>query len=325
MQRLPEPRSWRANTNAEHAEMRVRWLREQLIAADTAIAAQQRIIAADGPAEIYLLSIESLRSSQRKLEHELAELMSARETEFVDFALQGRKYDGHRASAKALAVVLEGMQKLYERVGQAMGTPYPTLVIPQAIKLQCQLEVAGFFPSSFGSRFAAQTRTDLTGSSLPETSLAATFDLFNTDNPVEQAARLGQRVMVQYRHVVNTLIKAEATPKATWHTPDGQERSWIADETALITLANRLANIKESPVRQVQATGVLTGASLRRRKFEFFGDEGAITGKAPDELAAKVTQCFGKPCTITYTETRYIDETTDQEKRSRTLIDVTPT
>lgn len=74
MQRLPEPRSWRGNTNAEHAEMRVRWLREQLIAADTAIAAQQRIIAADGPAEIYLLSIDSLRSSQRKLEHELAEL-----------------------------------------------------------------------------------------------------------------------------------------------------------------------------------------------------------------------------------------------------------
>ena len=59
-----------------------------------AIAAQQRIIAADGPAEIYLLSIDSLRSSQRKLEHELAELMSARETEFVDFALQGRGTTG---------------------------------------------------------------------------------------------------------------------------------------------------------------------------------------------------------------------------------------
>lgn len=324
MQRLAEPRSWRGNTNPERAEQQVRWLRERLMAADAAIAAQQRIIATEGPLAAYLLSLESLRESQRQLEHELATLMSTRETEFVDFALQGRKFEGHRAGAKALAALLEAMQKLHERVGQAMSSPSPTLVIPPAIRNQCQLEVAGFFPSSFGIRFATQTRTDLTGSSLPETTLAATFDLFNSENPVEQAARLGQRAMVQYRHVVNTLIKSEATPKANWHAPDGEDRSWITDENALLTLANRLAHIKEAPMRQLQAKGVLTGASLRRRKFEFVGDDGAITGKAPEELAAKITQFFGKTCTITYSETRYIDETTDQEKRSRVLMDVTP-
>jgi len=320
----PEIRSWRGNINAEEAEIRVRWLKEKIAAADQAIEAQQRIIAGDGPLGAYLLFIESLRKSQAKHESQLAEIMKQRDLEVLDFALDGKAYAGHRAQAKHLSLFLDTMQRLFERVGQALAMPNPGAQIPPEIRQLCQLEVAGFFPSSFGIRFAAPTRADLTGHSLANTALEATFDLVNSDNPLEQAARLGRRAMIQYRHLVTTLIKAEATPKVQWRTPDGKERRWITDDNDLLALANRLAHIRDTVPKTIEALGVLTGASLRRQKFEFAGECGVITGKAPRELAEKVTRHFGKTCRITYVETVFIDDTIEQEKRSRVLIDINP-
>lgn len=320
---LPELHSWRQGVIAEEAEKRVRWLRESIRNADEAIEVQQRIISPDESIEGHPLSVEGLRRSQQRMEAELADLMRYREIEVIDFALAGGRYDGHRAGAKTLSVFLDVLQKLFERVGQAINDPNPGPVIRSEIRQLCQLEVAGFFPSSFGVRFAAMTRTDLTGSSLANSALEATFELVNSSSPVEQAARVGQRAMMQYRHLVTTLIKAEATPKVSWRSPSGEELSWINDDNALLTLANRLSHIRDMKPKVVVAQGVLTGASLSRQKFEFSGDEGRVTGKAPRDLSAKVKEYFGKTCQITYIETLFIDETTEQEKKSRVLVDIT--
>lgn len=319
---LPEVRSWRQGIDPAEAERQIRWLREQIAAADLAIEAQQRIIAADGPLDAYLLSIDSLRRAQAEHEHALSSIMRERDVEVLDFALDGKKYAGHRAQAKHLSLFLDTMQRLFERVGQALAVSNPGPIIAPEIRQLCQLEVAGFFPSSFGVRFAAPTRADLTGSSLASQALEATFDLVNAENPLDQAALLGQRAMIQYRHLVTTLIKAEATPKVAWRQPDGQERRWVTDDNALLVLANRLAKIHDTAPRTIVATGTLIGASLRRRKFEFAGPGGVITGKTPKELAEKITKHFGKACRITYAETVFIDETTDQEKRSRVMLDI---
>jgi hypothetical protein len=120
------------------------------------------------------------------------------------------------------------MQRLFERVGQSLNTTRITPAIPPQIRNLCQLEVAGFYPSSFGIRFTAATRSDLTGTSVSNSALEATFELVNANNPLEQAAKLGQRVMTNYRHLINTMVKVEATPKVGWRSPDGQHRSWIA-------------------------------------------------------------------------------------------------
>ncbi|MCU0808391.1 MAG: hypothetical protein MUC53_10795 [Candidatus Contendobacter sp.] len=322
MIQLPDLRNWRPEIDPEVAERQVRRLRELIADADRSIEEQQRIIANYGPLEVHMLSLEGLRQSQARLEGDLAEIMREREIEVLDFALDGPRYANHRAQAKPLSVFLDAMQKLYERVGQALVMPNPGMKIPLNIRQQCLLEVAGFFPSSFGIRFTTQTRVDLAGDSLADAALEATFELVNTDQPIEHIERLGQRTMVQYRHLITTLIAAEATPKVQWRTPSGDERSWISNENALLSLSNRLANLRELAPRILQASGVLTGASLRRQKFELAGDQGIVTGKAPRELAEKVTQNFGKPCRITYVETLYLDEGTDQEKRSRTLMDI---
>ncbi|HRO35346.1 hypothetical protein [Thauera sp.] len=47
-----------------------------------------------------------------------------------------------------------------------------------------------------------------------------------------------------------------------------------------------------------------------------------VTGIAPKELEAKVTTFFGKPCHIVYSETVFYDDSTDQQKRVRTLLDI---
>ena len=69
---------------------------------------------------------------------------------------------------------------------------------------------------------------------------------------------------------------------------------------------------------------MLDGASLSRHKFELICEYGKITGKAPAELADKVRNSFGKPVRVTYVETTFIDESTDQKKHSRTLVDIDP-
>lgn len=322
MQSLPEIRSWKPDVDPEFAEQRVRWLREQILDADRAIAAQQRIISADGPLDAYLLSIESLRDSQRQMESDLGEQMQLREVEVLDFALSGRPFNNYRASAKTLSVFFDSLQRLFERVGQALSTTSISRVVPQPIRNQCELEIAGFFPSSFGIRFTVNTDADFTGHSLSGSALESTFDLVNSENPVEQVALLGNRAMISYRHLVQTLIRHEATPIVAWRTPNGESRHWQTSDNDLMRLANRLEHIRDLKPKILVDTGFLSGASLRRHKFEFTGSHGTITGHAPMELADKVTHNFGKPCTITYQETVFVDETTDQEKRSRVLIDI---
>ncbi len=322
MNPLPEIQSWRQDVNPEEAEGEVRWLQELIDEADEAIAAQRRIIAHDGQLEAHKLSLSSLEQRQKQLEGRLAALMAQRQTEVLDFALAGPKYSGFRARADVLAGFLHAMQQLYLRIGQSMAMTKPGPVVPLHVSSICQLEVAGFFPSSFGVRFAAPTRADLVGHSLTTTALTATFDLVNAEDPIEQLAHVGHFAMAKYTHLVKTLVKAEAVPKVNWHTPTGSERAWQIDEQRLLILHNRLCKIHHEEPRTIESTGTLTGASLRRHRFEFTSDRGVITGTAPHELAPKITDHFGKPCRITYSETRYIDETTDQEKRSRVLIDI---
>lgn len=324
MQSLAELDSWRPQVNAEAAEARVRWLRERIADADLAIAAQQRIIESDGPLEAYLLSAESLRLSQRQAEMDLAEVMQQREREVINFALAGNRYEHHRASSRTLVDFLQAMQRLFERVGQAVSSPRIGTIVPAHIRDVCSLEVAGFYPSSFGIRFTTETRADLTGDSLSGQALEATFDLINSSDPAEQIARLGPRVMNNYRHLVNTLVKHEASPKAQWKTPAGDVCEWTMDAYELRRLSNRLASIREIPPKTVETVGVLTGANLRRHRFELTGEHGTITGVAPAELSPRVTTYFGKPCRVIYVETTFLDESTDQEKRSRTLIDIGP-
>ncbi len=319
---LLELNCWRAGVDSGSAEREIRNLRDQLATTDRSIEEGQKLLLAEESAEVDRQSIIGLRERQLCLETDLAELMKGREIEILDFALDGRRYATHQAQAKSLSLFLDVMQRLFERVGQSLSVPSPGAQIPPDIRRMCQLDVAGFFPSSFGIKFAAQTRSDLIGNSLSGNTLEATFDLLNSKNPVEQAAKIGVRAINQYRHFVTTLIKIEATPKAAWVNPAGESRSWISDDNNLLVLANRLANIRDLAPRTLTATGVLTGASLRRQKFEFSGDSGVLTGKAPREMAGKVTANFGKVCRITYVETVFIDETTDQEKHTRTLLDI---
>ncbi len=324
MNPLPDLLPWQAGINAEAAEGEVRWLEELIGDADKAIDAQRRIIFHDGPLQAHLLSLAGLEASQTQLSGQLAEIMRKRNTEVLDFALDGPRYANHRAGAQALSAFLHAMQQLYVRVGQAIGSSRITPRVPPEIASLCQLDVAALFPSSFGIRFAAPTRSDFAGYSLAASALETTFELVNADNPLEQAGKVGHWGMSKYRHLVTTLIEAEATPKVVWRTPNGSERTWVTDTGQLLTLANRLTHIKDlAPVLR-EDSGILTGASLRRRKFEFEGNHGVISGAAPGELADKITQYFGQRCRIVFVETVFIDETTDQEKHTRTLADITP-
>lgn len=323
MNQFPDLNPWQSGIEPESAEREVHRLDELIGDTDNAIEAESRIITHDGPLQARLLSLAGLEARQKQLLSQLAAIMGKRDTEVIDFALDGPRYAGHRAGAQALSSVLNAMQQLYLRVGQAVGSPRVTPRVPLEIAALCGLEVAGFFPSSFGIRFAAPTRSDFAGYSLTTTALETTFELVNSANPLEQAGKVGHWGMGKYRHLVTTLLEVEATPKVRWRTPAGSDRTWVTDTNQLLTLANRLTHIKDLAPATREDFGFLAGASLRRRKFEFEGGQGVISGTAPRELADKVTQHFGKRCRIVYIETVFIDETTEQQKHTRTLVDIT--
>lgn len=313
---------WKEGTDPGTASRSLRCARDLLEDAESAIEAQQKLIEHDGLLKAHRLSLDALHAEHRKIRAEIARIMERRVFEFVDFALDGPRYAAHRANAQHLSAFLHAIQKLYAHVkyGKLVHTPRAT--IPSALQGRCQLDVEAFFPSSFGVRFVAHTETDLVdGYSATNEALEATFDLVAADNPLEVAERVTPWAMRQYRNLVTVLVKAEATPKVTWTTPSGDERSWAIDSNALITIRNRLASLRCEPTRTLEAKGTLTGASLRRRRFEFSGAS-LITGTAPKELEAKLTAYFGKPCRIIFSETVFIDDSTDQEKRVRMLLDI---
>lgn len=318
----PDTRPWREGVDPEQAERRLRWARELLDDAEEAIQAQQRIIEHDGKLEAHLLSLNALRSQQRQLRGEIAELMQQRQFEFVDFALDGPKYSGHRASAIHLGAFLHAVQKLYAHIKHGKLVRNAGQRIAPTLLGQCQLDVEAFFPSSFGVRFVAHTDSDLDdGYSATNEALEATFDLITAAHPLEVAERVTPWAIRQYRNLVTTLVKAEATPKVIWTTPAGEERQWAIDDNTLLTLHSRLATLHHEQPRTLEAVGVLSGANLRRRRFELSGAT-LVTGTAPKELEAKVTTFFGKPCHIVYSETVFYDDSTDQQKRVRTLLDI---
>lgn len=320
----PDQNPWRPGIDPETATRRLRWARELLDDAEEAIQAQQRLIQHDGPLEGHLLSLNALRSEQRKIRAEIAEIMGQREFEFIDFALDGARYADHRASALHLGTFLHAVQKLYAHIKHGKMVKKAGKHIPPALLGRCQLDVATFFPSSFGVRFVAYTETDLDdGYSATNEALEAAFDLITAEHPLEVSERVTPWAMIQYRNLVTTLVKAEATPKVRWTTPTGEERRWAIDDSALLTLHNRLSTLNNGQPKTLEAVGVLSGANLRRQRFELSGST-IITGTAPKELENKVTEYFGKPCRIVYSETLFFDEKTEQEKRSRTLMDITP-
>ncbi|MGO4416818.1 hypothetical protein AB4Z27_27990 [Cupriavidus sp. KB_39] len=317
-----EIQAWQSGVDAQDTERRVAWLERQITAAERAIAAQRRLIEHDGELFAYQLSLSGLERELAALESELGSILAQRETETIEFALDGSRYDGHKAPAMVVAELIGTLQKLFSRIGQSIRYAKQTRAIPNDIINHCQFEVAAFYPSSFGIKLVAQTKPDLIGHSLATAALEAIFELINDDQPVEQAARVGTFAIRKYRDLINILLEAGATPKVKWRTPAGETRTWNVDRPSLLTLANRLAQLSHSEPVTREATGILTGASLRRRRFEFNAPTELITGTAPKELAPQITTCFGKLCTIIYSEMSYIDEATEQEKKSRTLLDV---
>lgn len=320
----PTIKSWRDGVHPEETERRIAWLEKQVAAAEDAISAQREIIEHDGMNFAYRLSLNSLEASRNSHVSELAELMKQREMETLHFALDGDAYSKHRAPASVLAEFIGNVQQLFLRIAQGVETGKFRRNIDHQLKRMCQLEVAAFYPSSFGVQFVAPTNTDLAGQSITVLAMERTMALVTAEQPLEELAVIGPYALVQYRRLIKTLIDAQARPKVDWKSPAGKEITWTADHNRLLTLANRLAKIRNEKPALREARGTLVGVSQRRQKFEFASQGRVLTGHAPRELMPKLKPYFTESCIAVFTETTYIDESTEQEKVARTLIDIKP-
>lgn len=317
----PSAELWRG-IDPQEAEARARHLRDLIASADQAIEAQERIIATEGSHFAFDAALRSLVDERRALERDLLNLLSRRTREEFLFALDGARYRNHTAPAGALAGVLAALTGLYTRVCQSAERI--TRNIPPHLARLCELEVAGFFESSFGIQFTISSESDMAGTSPTLRGLEDTFRLMNAEEPADVAASYGPWAIKQYRQLIVRLRHAEATPVMHWTTPFGDIQQWKPDVNRLLLIEHRLARLRAGEVRTREAEGVLLEASLIRHTFGLAGPEGTVKGKIPRELGPKVAACFNQRCRAVFEERRVLDEATEQEKKSVMLLDIIP-
>jgi hypothetical protein len=298
-------------------------LRDLLAAAEDAIAAQQLVIAADGPRASWALSLRALQRDRKQLARELAELLRHRDHETLDFKLDGPRYSHHLADVEHLSAVLGSLGQLFVRVGQrTVGRPIQT--VSPALRRQFGLRVhAQFVQGSFGMRLVVDTQSDLLDDEPRRAALQRMLQLSTAQDLTTAAADHGTWTIKKYRELVHRLIEAEATPRLSWKTAFSDEQiTWSASEGDLRTLDNRLALLREGQTSVSTAEGTLVEASLVRHTFGMSAQGKVIKGRVPPKLTPQVVTLFGQPVRCTYEERRVLDEATDQERRFVTLLGI---
>lgn len=314
-----QPDAW-SNIDPGEAEKRYARAKRLLAKAEEAIAAQARIIDHDGQRRAYTLALDSLERARAEHEAELADLRRHRQREHVYFALDGERHGKHSTSIEALGHACIDLQRLFDRVSQSRMTAKPAPAIHPNLKRQTRLLAEATFPSSFGLHLTIPTQPQTDGYSLILDALEETFDLFNTNDPAEVAARHGRYAFGAFKDMVERMITYEVRPKATWRGLDGEDREWLPSDSRLTTLHYQLERVEQRPATRKEEDGVLAGASTLSNKFEFVGESGILRGLVPRKLIEQVSACFNKRCRIWYEETEIHDPNTDRVKRHIKLL-----
>ena len=313
------PDAW-ANIDPSEAEARYARAKRLLNMAEDAIAAQVRIIEHDGERPAYVLALDSLERARNEHESDLAELRRHRCREHVYFALDGDRHGKHSTSIEALGHACIDLQRLFDRVSQSRMTAKPAPSLHPNLKRQTRLLAEATFPSSFGLHLTIPTQPQTDGYSLVLDALEETFDLFNTHDPAEVAARHGRYAFAAFKELIERLVMYEVRPKATWRGLDGEAREWMPNDSELTTLRYQLERVVQRPPVRKEEDGTLAGASTLTNKFEFVGESGILRGQIPRKLIEQVSSCFNKCCRIWYEETQLHDPNTDRVKRHIKLL-----
>lgn len=314
-----QPDAW-ADIDPGEAETRYARAKRLLAMAEDAIAAQVRIINHDGERRAYALALDSLERARTEHEAELAELRLHRRREHVYFALDGERHGKHSTSIEALGHACIDLQRVFDRVSQSRQTAKPAPAIHPNLKRQTRLLAEATFPSSFGLHLTIPTQSQTDGYSLVLDALEETFDLFNTADPAEVAARHGRYAFSAFKELVERMVMYEVRPKATWRGLDGEAREWLPDDSRLTNLRYQLERVVQRPPVRKEEDGTLAGASTLSNKFEFVGKSGILRGQVPRKLIEQVSTCFNKRCRIWYEETEIHDPNTDRVKRHIKLL-----
>jgi hypothetical protein len=312
---------WR-EINPEVATKKAARLRDLLLQADDAVAAQRTVIEADGARLAWQMSLRALEADRDQLQRELFGLLRHREHETVEFTLEGQRYVDQYADLMVIGQISSALAELYVRIGQStVGRPARHL--PSALKRQFTMSARpSASQSTFGMTLLVQTDSDLLGDDPRRVALDRLLRLTNSADVSQSAAEHGTWAIKKYRDLVHTLIEAQAAPQLQWTTPYGEPQRWTASDSQLFTLENRLAQLREEEVSLHEVTGLLAEASLVRHTFGVSSDGRIIKGKVPAQLADAVQKAFGHQVVATYEERRVRDDVTQEERRSVSLLDV---
>lgn len=316
------------NIDPVEAEGRLRALRRRLAELDDVLQGQQAILRENPESFAFKLSCESLVQIQKRLGHELVDLVRYRVNEQVAFALEGSKFAAHTASLGYLGVFLMRIQKLYSSIAQAIKTG-PTLRGPIAsdISIATELRLADVYPSSFGMKMFVPSNFDLMGNSIASDTLESMFQLLKATDDEQKIMRVsgeyGRRTFGHLRHVASLLRGANATLKIDWTDYTGTQHNWVSGPDATSRIIASLDNFTETRSEQRRLTARLVGASLLRNRFELLLlDKSTVEGKFVLGLGPNVTEAFGAICDATVHETEIHDKVSGETKTYYSLTTI---
>jgi hypothetical protein len=310
------------------AEARMKGVTRRLSELDEAMKAGQHLVALNPDSFAAKLSLQSLTTIQDKLERERIELVSHRQRERLNIALNGEEYTDHTASIGVLGVFLIRLQKLYSSIAQALTTG-PTLRGPvsQEITTATTLKFADVFPSSFGMEIYIKPRFDIFGESPAVASLVTLFNLLNATRTEAEISRLsaelGQRAVGHLRHVLSNMNRSHSGFELSWTDLSGTRFAWSASQDEVPNLQRNVSRFKTSHSIERKIIGVLLGASLLRDRFELLTREHeVIEGKIARAAKPKIREFFGRSCEMTVEQVEISEIVSNESRTYYTLTDI---
>lgn len=195
--------------------------------------------------------------------------------EIFDISLEPKDSHVHEIDALVLGKVLESTQNIINLIAHKQGV---NAKVPNIIKEENKLNVAGNYAASFGIRLKSNMLADI----LNESEIQKNLDIFmnildaksDTDKLTEILKELNPAVSIYYIELLKLLSKEEIGIKTYCAFPNNKYRkNHFVSEEIVLSLKSLEENIKELS-KEIHLKGSVVAIDTLNRTFKFIAYDG---------------------------------------------------
>lgn len=271
---------------------RVAWLEEKILEVGGLLAQSEAAPAQKPDNYLARIAIDSMRSHLSELQHDLYLAKAERSREVITLRLIGSHLDKGAIPLHFLSRVASYFERAmgYASYRIQHGKEAKTKV-PENIQRSLDLRLADVALGSTELVITGNTKPDLAGDSLLETSLATTFSILTSPEKslTERAAIAGPKAARMIGQLLGEFERERCGVQMRWIDAADVEHSWLAEPLTVSTVRNQLMQLAESPPETIFIDGTVELLSTTGRiviKPNGGGDK--ISARFPRDLYERV-------------------------------------